>query len=397
MRHRMREFVMPPPSPSTADSGSAEPTIHRSASTPDGSIYWREDRFQVELERLYYRSWLNVGREEQVEKSGDFLTRTLGPESLLFVRDSDGTIRGFYNVCRHRGTRLLEEPSGSGLQSITCPYHSWTYSLEGRLIGASHTRGLQNFDRKDFSLYPLRVETWGGFVWANLEPSGPALKDDLGPFFQRYERFPIRELRLGAKKIYEVEANWKILVENYSECYHCAPVHPALNRLTPYLSGDNDAYFVAKGPKSKFSGGYMTFAGDYTSMVRSGYTKRPPLRGMTEEDRTRVDYHVIAPNFFFSLHPDYLMIHRTWPMSPTHSTIENEFYFDPEVMARADFDPSDAVDLWDEINKQDWNVCERAQKGSRSRIWHGGRYSEQESLVCDFDLFVQDQMSQKET
>jgi len=113
---------------------------------------------------------------------------------------------------------------------------------------------------------------------------------------------------------------------------------------------------------------------------------------MTEEDRKRIYYYVLWPNVFFSLHPDYLMVHKAWPLSPSRSLVENEFYFDPKVMAQPDFDPSDAVDIWDIINKQDWHVCELAQKGTRSRAWHGGRYSEQEILVWDFDAYYQEQM-----
>jgi len=370
------------------------PTVHLSAATPPGPIYWDPAIFQREMERLFFRNWLCIGREEQLAHEGDFLVRTIGPESLLFVRSSAGRVQGFYNVCRHRGTQLVTEGAGSGLKSIVCPYHSWTYSLDGKLVGATYVRDLVDFRREDHGLYHVRTEPWGGFIWANLDDSAPSLHQELGRFFDRYRHVPIDRLRLGGSKVYEVEANWKLLVENFSECYHCAPVHPNLNRITPYSTGDNDAYFMADGGHGKFSGGYMTFAGDYTSMTRSGYTKRPTLPGLTEVDRQRISYHVLFPNTFFSLHPDYLMIHRSWPISPSHSRVENEFYFDPEVMARPDFDPSDAVDIWDEINQQDWRVCELAQKGTHSRVWRGGRYSDQESLVCDFDLFVKDEMRQ---
>jgi Rieske 2Fe-2S family protein len=317
----------------------------------------------------------------------------VGTENLLFVRGEDQRVRGFYNVCRHRGTRLVTENRGSGLKSIVCPYHSWSYALDGHLTGASHMREVTDFRREDFGLYPVRTDSWGGFVWANLENSAPSLRDELGGFFDTVARFPIEELRLGARKTYDVEANWKVLVENYSECYHCAPVHPELNRITHYLSGENTDYFIREGVRSKYAGGTMTFAGDYTAMTRSGYSSRPPMRGMTDEDRKQVKYWVLFPHLFFSLDPDYLMIHRTWPISPSRSIIENEFYFEPEAMARPGFDPSDAVDLWDEVNRQDWHVCELAQAGTRSRMWHGGRYSEQEDLVSDFDQMVRDQMS----
>ena len=377
---------------SASSSGGAS-KVPGSSRTPDGQIYWDPKILATELNRFFYRNWLCVGRQEQVPAKGDFITRQIGRESILLVRGSDGRVRGFYNLCRHRGTRVVLEAEGKGAHSFICPYHAWSYNLDGQLIGALHMKGQTDFDRKEYGLHPIRVDTWGGFLWVNLEPTGPGLRESLGPFFARFDRFPLADLRLGGHQEYEVEANWKILVENFSECYHCAPVHPSLNRLTPYLSGDNDASFMDPKGRSLFSGGYMQFAKDYQSMTRSGYTKRPLVPGMTAEDKKRVYYYVVFPNMFFSLHPDYLMVHRSWPTSPSHSRIENEFYFTPEAIAAKDFDPRDAIDLWNEINLQDWAVCALAQEGTGSRAWNGGRYSDQEELVRDFDAFVTQELA----
>jgi glycine betaine catabolism A len=384
-------------SPAEASHGATAPAgvptrSSGSNRTPDGRIYWDPEVLRTEFDQFFYRNWLCAGREEQIPDRGDFFTRRVGRESVLFVRGPDGAVRGFYNLCRHRGTRVVLAAEGKGAHSFICPYHAWSYDLNGRLIGALHMKGQEDFDRKEYGLHPIRVETWGGFLWANLEPEGPDLRASLGPFFARFERFPLADLRLGARKEYEVEANWKILVENFSECYHCAPVHPSLNRLTPYLSGENDASFRQKDGRSLFSGGYMQFAKDYQSMTKSGYTSRPLIPGITKEDARRVYYYVVFPNMFFSLHPDYLMVHRSWPVSPSHSRVENEFYFTQEAMAAPGFDPTDAADLWDEINRQDWTVCELAQEGTGSRAWNGGRYSDQEELVRDFDEFVTDEL-----
>jgi Rieske 2Fe-2S family protein len=374
---------------------AAETGPHLSASTPEGTIYWDEPTYRNELERLFYRNWLMIGREEQLAKPGDYLTRQIGHENILFVRGSDGAVRGFYNLCRHRGTRILYEPQGTGLRAIQCPYHAWSYALDGRLVAAPETKELPNFRKDDYGLYPIRVDTWGGFLWARLDAEGPSLSEQFGDLFAKFRHVPLERLRLGAERRYEVAANWKILVENYSECYHCALVHPDLNRITPYFTGDNDAYFRGTSG-SAFAGGYMTFAKDYTSMTTSGYTRRAPLPGLTEEESKRISYYVLFPNTFFSLHPDYLMVHRTWPVTPGRSVIENEFYFDPEEMAKPDFDPNDAVEIWDTINRQDWAVCEGAQLGTRSRVWHGGRYSATEEMVHDFDAAVRARMRDRD-
>ena len=367
-----------------------DPSGHLSATTPDGHVYQDEAVLRAELDRFYYRSWLLVGREEQIPKTGDYLTRTVGTEDFILLRDKQGDVRGYHNVCRHRGTQLLEAPYGTGLRSIVCPYHAWTYGLDGQLQGAGHMQSVQGFQKEANGLFPVRVESAAGFLWANLDPHAAPLRNQLGPFLERVARFPLAELRAGPTHTYTIEANWKLLVENYSECYHCAPIHPELNRITPYLTGDNDAFFTEG--KGQFSGGYQTFAGDYTSMTMTGYTRRAPLPGMTDEDRKRIYYYVLWPNTFFSLHPDYLMVHTAWPISPSRSRVENSFYFDPSEMAKPGFDPTDAVGLWDIINQQDWHVCELAQKGTQSRDWHGGRYSEQEALVWDFDAYYQERM-----
>jgi len=365
---------------------------HLRATTPPGSMYWDPAILREELDSFFYRSWLNVGREETIPDPGDFFTLDVGDESVLVIRGNDGRARAFYNICRHRGTRLVGETAGKKLRSIVCPYHAWAYSSEGTLVGAPHTEELEDFRREDFGLHPIALDSWGGFLWINLGDDVPPLREDLGEFLARFRRLPLEELRLGSHRTYDVAANWKILVENYSECYHCAPVHPDLNRITPYLSGEVTDYFVDGERRAKFSGGTMNFTADYTSMTWSGYTRRRPLKGMTDEDLRSIHYYAVFPNLFFSLHPDFLMIHRAYPLAPDRTRIECEFYFDPETMAQPGFDANDAVELWDLINRQDWNVCELSQKGMKSRAWKRGRYSSQEVQVHDFDRYVMERL-----
>jgi Rieske 2Fe-2S family protein len=378
--------------PAAAKYVGREHGDHLQARTPPGSLYWSEEVLRDEFDRFFFRSWLNVGRTEQLPEPGDFVTLDIGAESVLVIRGTDGRIRAFYNLCRHRGTRLVGQASGKKLRSIVCPYHAWAYSPEGPLVGAPHTEDLVEFRKEEFGLHPVALETWGGFVWINLEPNAPSLREDIGGFLARFDRFPLEALRLGSRRTYEVHANWKILVENYSECYHCAPIHPELNRVTPYLSGEVRDYFIDGPNRQKFSGGTMEFTQDYESMTWTGYTKRPPLAGMSGKDLHSIYYYAVFPNLFFSLHPDFLMIHRAYPLAPDRTRVECEFLFDPETMARPDFDPSDAVELWDLINRQDWNVCELTQKGMRSRAWKGGRYSSQEPQVHDFDAYVTERL-----
>jgi phenylpropionate dioxygenase-like ring-hydroxylating dioxygenase large terminal subunit len=222
-------------------------------------------------------------------------------------------------------------------------------------------------------------------VFVSLEPDTPSPEAQLADLPGHLERWPLASLRRARRIEYDVRANWKVIAENYSECYHCPGVHPQLNRLTPYDRGQN---LTSHGP---WAGGWMELVDDADTMSTDGHAHgRPPLRGLTAEDERRIHYFVVWPNLLLSLHPDYVMTHQVWPLEPGRSRVVCEWLFDPETMARPDFDPSDAVDFWDLTNRQDWNVCELQQQGTRSRSYVAGRYALMEDMVHAFDLMVAD-------
>jgi Rieske 2Fe-2S family protein len=204
--------------------------------------------YREEWERIFYHDWLYVGRNEDFPEPGSFILRDVGDESIVITRDNDRNIKAFYNVCRHRGSRILDEPSGK-VTSIKCPYHSWTYSLDGNLIGAPHTDNLKDFDRNEYSLKAIRCETWAGFVFVNLDVEAPPLKQHLKPLVHKCENLPLETLRRGGRVEYDVSANWKIICENYSECYHCPTIHPELNKITYYRSSYNYAFLMDEATK----------------------------------------------------------------------------------------------------------------------------------------------------
>jgi len=356
------------------------------ASNLPGKYLYDEEIYREECQRIFYRSWLCVGRTEDISDVGSFMLRQIGNESIIVVRNNH-EIGAFYNVCRHRGSRIMEEATGK-VTSIKCPYHSWTYSLEGKLIGAPHTDSLADFDRNAFSLFPIRCETWGGFVFVNFDTEATPLKDHLKSLVEKCANLPLDTLKRGGRVEYDVAANWKIICENYSECYHCPTIHPELNRITYYRTSFNYAFLTDKESNGALSGGWMGLSEDADSMTWNGKTNRPPIKGTTKEDMRRIYYFLIFPNLFFSLHPDYLLVHTVQPLDATHSKIICELYFEPETMAKPDFDPTDAIKIWDTINRQDWHVCELAQKGVKSMAFAPGRYTELESTVHDFDAYI---------
>jgi phenylpropionate dioxygenase-like ring-hydroxylating dioxygenase large terminal subunit len=357
------------------------------ASTLPARLYHDPAIYRQELRDIFSKMWLCVGREEDVPNPGDFLTRTVGQESVLVVRDAGGAINAFHNVCRHRGSRLVSEPFGSGLKHLLCPYHAWTYGLDGALRVAPHMEDARNFDKGEYGLNRVRLERWDGFVFINFSNDGPGLMDFLGEMGTKFSRFGMGGLRRGKRVDYTVDTNWKMLCENYSECYHCTLIHPELNKVSHYMSGEIDLINQAT------VGGWMELRKDeYQTMSLSGRSNRPPFPGLPSEDLRRIHYYIVYPNLLLSLHPDYVMTHVIWPQDAGRCDIVCEFLFDAKETARPDFDPSDAVDFWDLTNRQDWRACELAYQGTRSGGYTKGRLSSLEWMVHIFDNFVADRL-----
>jgi Rieske 2Fe-2S family protein len=340
-----------------------------------------------ERERFLRHDWVVVGREADAPTSGTYFTTELDGEPLLVVRGRDDQLRAFYNVCQHRGTAVVEEPCGTAVR-FQCPYHAWIYDLEGNLIRAKHTEDLEEFSLGEYGLNAVRLETWQGFVFLNLDPEAAPLADQLGDLIERFARFDFAALRSVRTISYDVAANWKFVAENYSECYHCPGLHPQLNKLTPYDVG------AEYEPSGAWQGGWMELiAGAETMALDGGLGSRRGrllMTGITAQDERRIDYYIVWPTTFLSIHPDYLLVHRLTPDGPSRTKILCEFLFPEATMAMPEFDASDAIAFWDLTNTQDWHVCELQQRGTASRSWVSGRYSNLEESVHAFDQMVAD-------
>jgi Rieske 2Fe-2S family protein len=346
-----------------------------------GEFYTSPEIFRQECERIFLRRWLCAGREEQVTQHGDFFVRSIGSESVVVLRDRAGAVRALYNVCRHRGARLFEPAHGRLPHTIRCPYHAWTYALDGRLLGAPSMEGVEGFDPADYPLHAIPLATWEGFIFVCLAEEPEPFERAYAPLLGRFARYNLPALRAARRIDYDVRANWKLVVENYSECYHCPTAHPALARLTPSDSGEND---LVDGP---FLGGFMTVAhGD--GLTESGRACSIPVGALPGEDLGRVYYYTIFPHVLLCLHRDYVMVHTLWPESPGRTRIECEWLFHPDAAAHPGFDPDDGVRFWDTTNRQDWQLCESSQQGVGSRAYAPGPYSPRESLSAAFDREV---------
>ncbi len=346
-----------------------------------GRFYTAPDIFRLEQERIFSRRWLGAGREEQLPQPGDFFTRTVSGESLIVLRGRDGVIRAFFNVCRHRGTRLCSEPHGRFANTIQCPYHAWTYGLDGRLLGAPSMEGVEGFDKADYPLHAVAVALWEGFVFLSLDKEPEPFETAYAPLLGKFTRYNLPRLSAVRRIDYDVQANWKMVFENYSECYHCAVIHPELVKLSPADSGQND---LTSGP---FLGGFMTVP-NADGLSRSGKACGIPVGDLPVEDLRRVYFYSIFPNLLLSLHADYVMAHTLWPTAPDRTLIQCEWLFHPDVDRQAGFDPDDAVGFWDTTNRQDWHACELSQQGVSSRAYTPGPYSPRESISAAFDREV---------
>jgi len=354
-------------------------TFPQGAKTLPQRYFVSPEVFAEELEKIFASHWVLVGHQSEVAQSGDYFVRDVADESIIIVRDKNGEVRAFYNVCRHRGTRLCEEERGHAA-AIQCPYHAWTYGLDGRLIGAPHMDEVNGFNREQYSLRPVHAAIWEGFIFVNLANQPMPLEEWFAPLGEKFSQWDLPRLRSAKRVEYNVKANWKLMFENYSECYHCPGVHPMLSKVSPYDSAEND---LTEGP---FLGGFMKI-NQGKSLTMSGEACALPIEGKDQEHegKDRVFYYSIFPNMLLSMHPDYVMVHQLWPDAPDRTRIICDWFFNPDAFGRDDFNPQDAIEFWDVTNKQDWHVCELSQQGIASRAYEPGPYSARESIPAAWD------------
>lgn len=357
------------------------------------SFYTDPSMFERERKELFARNWVCAGREEEVEAKGSTKTIELFGESVILARLNDGSLRAHYNVCRHRGARICADDAKWGLslrggamgEFIRCPYHQWTYGLDGRLVNAPQLSGTAGFDPSAYSLHPVGVGVWGGFIFLKLNPEGSdaasrLLSAEIGPAPRRLGNYPLDKLKTARAITYEVEANWKIIAENYNECYHCGGVHPELCSVVPvFRSGAGLGLDWENGVPHREGAWTYTF---------SGTTNRKPFAGLSELEKIRHKGELIYPNLMLSMSADHGAAFILWPIAPGRTRVDVRFLFGKDEIEKSDFDASDAVDFWDITNRQDWAVCERVQQGMSSAAHDHGYYAPMEDESLDIRRYI---------
>jgi Rieske 2Fe-2S family protein len=374
-----------------------EPSLPRAA-------YWDDAFFEREI---FWDQWFYAGRADRLAEPGAYCVLDVAGESIIVVRDRGAALYGHINLCRHRGSRLL---CGEGVQrgAIRCPYHGWSYALDGTLVATPFVddAGVPNETRK---LYPVAVDTWGGFLFVNVnalshpepcdsaregslrsgqaEPKGrrlTTLAAQLGPVPERLSRYPLHELKTVKSIVYDVDANWKVLLENYNECYHCAGVHPELCRVVP-------AFKRRGGAELDWERGIPHREGAWT-FTFSGTAAREPFPGLDDDERVRHKGELIYPNFLLSLSAEHVAAFSLWPKSPSKTAVQCDFLFHPSEIGKRDFDPSDAIDFWDLVNRQDWTICASVQAGMSSQRFEHGYYAPMEDYSLDIRRYIKERL-----
>ncbi len=341
--------------------------------TLGGHTYVDPAYFEREQEKIFEEMWICAIRSDDIPLAGDFRTVQVGRESVLISRNRKGGIRAFFNVCRHRGALVCTEAAGTVKRNFQCPYHAWTYDLDGKLIAAPNLINMPDIDRTEYGLRGVHVREWLGYVWVCVADEPPSFEESVqGEVRERLgelgkiDSYGTEKLALGRRITYDVRANWKLIVENFMECYHCATIHPELTEVLPeFADGYAAQTYVGHGAE---------FGAEIEGFTVDGSAGFDALGGVGEDQDRRYYAITIRPTVFVNLVPDHVIIHRMFPMAVDRTVVECDWLYAPGVVA----DPANtetmnrSVELFHRVNEQDFDACERCQPAMSSRMYRNG-------------------------
>jgi Rieske 2Fe-2S family protein len=360
-------------------------------STLPGLSYTDPALFQREQEKIFEARWIAAARSADLDGPGAFRTLDIGRENVILVRGRDGQLRAFLNVCRHRGARVCMERSGVARRNIQCGYHAWTYGLDGKLVAAPNLNRMPDVDRTEYGLVPVPVREWLGYTWVCVADEPPSFEDTvIGAVTGRLggagiiEGWGIENLEVGRRISYDVRANWKLIVENFMECYHCATIHPELTEVLPeFADGFAAQYFVGHG---------AAFAEEAEGFTVDGSAGVTVIPGVVEGHDRKYYAITVNPQVFINLVPDHVIFHRMYPVGPDRTVVECDWLYLPEVV-RSGQDLDRSVELFHRVNQQDFDACERCQLAATSKAYaQGGVLVPSEHHIGAFHTWVTEQL-----
>lgn len=371
----------PSPLPPAARAELAAVLDPGAGRTLPGVLYTDPDVFAWELAELWSGTWVCVGRvddllagvTQRAVRAGGALVVLTTPAPA----DLDG-VRAFHGVCRHRGHELLTEGEAIDRPRIVCPYHSWTFGLDGTLVRVARASAADEaaLDRAEWGLLSVPVEVWRGWVFVGLHDP-PSFGDHVGDLDDIVAPYDPAALPVAHRIVYDVAANWKVVAANYHECYHCPTVHPELSRVA-----DPDADESVPPGRGDWIGGPMPLAEGAATLSETGAALGPRLPGVDDEAARRVWLGQLLPNLFVAAHPDHLVTHRTVPLAPDRTLVECDW------LAPAGTDVSGSVTLWDRVNRQDWAIVASVQRGVADPGYRPGPLLEAEASVRRYERAV---------
>jgi len=372
----------------------------------DQEFYKDKEIYDLEIEKIYMNSWLLAGHESQIPNTGDYFLFNLLSESVIIIRGKDGVIRAFMNVCRHRGSHVCLESQGN-VKRLTCPYHAWTYNLEGTLVAAQNLSN--KIDKENLSLHNCSIDVIEGLILINFADNPSSLAMMKQELSEPMQMFGMKDLKIAAHRNYSIEANWKLTVENYNECYHCAPAHPEYAKShslkydessNEYQSAQNiiietlaacgmkdyeiNADYVDQiASQEQYAYGRYALYGGYITGSEDGKALAPLIGEITEYNPGASDF-CLGPVSFLLAYSDHVVAYVFTPV--THQTSQCDVYWmvDKNAKEGKDYDLERLIWLWDVTTKADERIIANNQKGVNSRKYTSGPFSEKESTEKRF-------------
>jgi Rieske 2Fe-2S family protein len=361
--------------------------------------YYDPQQYERELRRIWYRNWVYVGRCSELDRARAFRTFELGDQKILLVRDDRGVLQGFHNTCRHRGAALCRESEGQlRTGSIVCPYHAWTYNLQGKLLRTSSKAHASGFDVADFPLYKISVKEWCGFIFVALTDAPPPFEKIFDLRLDRLDAWPLKDLVVGHVLQKTIASNWKIFWENYNECLHCPGVHPRLSQLVPIygrglLEERDDPQWSAHAADANpaYKGGLRDGAATWSL---DGRTTGIPFPGLSDADRKAGHIYMTSlPSVFLVGHVDYVRVVRLLPLGPERTELRVEYLFSPQTLADPGFDLRNVVDFTNLVMTEDAEVCELNQRGLKAAPHARGVVMPEEYVIRQFHDWVRAELA----
>ena len=372
--------------PPTASQPTFLPTL-------GGSYYTDDAIFAREQERIFSARWFCAIRTGDLAAPGAFRTCQVARENILCVRGRDGQVRAFLNVCRHRGALLCPAESGAVKHYLRCAYHTRSYGLDGTLMAAPNLGPLPEAERERFGLVPVASREWLGYLWVCLADQPPSFEETVIAAVTgrlgdpaAVERYGVGDLALGRRISYQVRANWKLIVENFMECYHCGSIHPELVAILPeFRRGYAAQSFVGHGAE------YAPGAEGFTVDGRPGLGRLP---GLADDQDRRYFAVTIPPQVFVNLVADHVIVHRLFPLAADQTLVECDWLYPPDVVASG-VDLSSSVELFHRVNEQDFAACEQCQPAMASRAYaKGGVLVPSEHHLSEFHDWIRAQLGE---